>query len=450
MAQEKATTQTAVDEQQNGTLADFAWDDSGDGASFFGQGGEAFEEEDNTNPSSVMKEITSDEDDEEVEEVFKNKTGKPKAPTKKEAQTAKAKQEPEDTEDEDEENAEFNFGDEDDEEVAGDEDDEEDNQPKEKVKEKKTAKTEKVDTKKGAEGGDEDDFTDLALDLKDRGIFQHVEIGENDKVDTDKLYESIDAEVEGRVDEVFEGFFEEAGEEGTALLKHLKAGGTTRDFIQVWGNRSLNIQDFDSDNKKHREQVIAHYLRSTDAEMDDDDIKERIEDLEESGKAKKMADRYFARIQSEEEESKRELAERTKLAQEEKEKNAKAFAKSLTSLIEKTDEVKGFKFSPEDKKALNQLILNPKIKVGKNKYIPEFNYKLGEILKAGTPEAAQRLILLAKLVNTDFDMSDFKVKAKTEVSKEVKSRIKAAKRNVRPSSAGNFNNGKKALADFVD
>lgn len=446
MAQEKSTTQTVADDQQ-GSLANFAWDDSGDGASFFGQGGEAFAEEEDTDTNQVLKEIAGEDEDDDEEEVFKNPTGKPKAPTKKEAQTAKAKQEPEDENDEeDEDDAEFNFGDEDDEEEE--DDDDQDDKPKPKDKKSTKPDTEKV--KKGSASATESTFTDLALDLKDRGILQHVEINEGDEIDADKLYESIDQEVEARVDETFEAFFEEVPEEGKALLKHLKSGGSTTDFIRVYGNKSLNLQDFDSKDKKHREQVIAHYLRTTDPEADEEDITDRIEQLEESGRAAKTAEKYFERIQAQEERAKLELAERTKTAEKEKVENAKSFARFLTNTLDKTEEVKGFKFSSEDRKRLNSLILDPKIKVGKSKYIPEFNFKLGEILKAGTPEAAQKLFLLAKLVDTDFDMSDFKVKAKSEVTKEVKSRIKNAKRNVRPSSAGNHNNGKKALAEFID
>lgn len=448
MAQDKQTTQLASEEQQ-GSLAEFAWDEGT--ASFFGQGGDSsFAEEDNTEASQVVKEITVDDDDDEVEEVFQNKTGKPKAPTKKEAQTAKAKAEPETDDDDEDDDADFSFGneDDDDDEPSGDEDEDEENKPKDKSKDK-PAKSGKEKVQKGAEANEEL-FTDFALDLKDRGIFQHVEIAEDDKIDSDKLYEFVDQEVEGRVDETFEAFFDGIGDEGKDLLKHLRAGGTTRDFVRVYGNTSLNIQDFDAKDKKNREQVIAHYIRTTDSEADEDDISERIEQLEESGKAEKMAEKYFQRIKAQEDRDKVELANRTKAEEQARIDNAKNLAKYLTSSLEKTDEVKGFKFSSEDKKHLNRLLLDPKIKVGKNKYVPEFNFKLGEILKAATPEATQRLFLLAKLVDTDFDMSDFKVKAKTEATREAKSRIKAAKRNVRPSSAGNHNNGKRALAEFID
>lgn len=444
MAQEKTTTQTVADESQ-GALANFSWD-GGNSDSFFGIGGEAGEvaSEDDTDVAQVMKEIGVDDEDEELEEVFKNQTGKPKAPTKKEAATAKAKQEPDGDDDEPTE-PEFNFGGE------GDDDEEEVNED-EPAKDKSKdapAKPPKEKVKPGAEKQDSS-FTDLVLDLKDRGILQHAEVNEGDEVDADGLYEHIDKEVESRVDETFEAFFEEMPEEGKALLKHLKAGGSTADFVSVFGNKSLNIQNFDAEDKKHREQVIAHYLRLTDGELDQDDINDRIEYLEENGKAKKMAEKYFDRIKAQEEQDKAELLQAQQDADKAKADSIKAFTKSLTNILEKTEEVKGFKFSGEDKKRLNKLILNPTIKVGKNKYIPEFNFKLGEILKAQTPEATQKLFLLAKLIDNDFDITDVKVKAKTEATREVKSRIAAAKKNVKPSSAGNFNNGKKALADFID
>ena len=183
--------------------------------------------------------------------------------------------------------------------------------------------------------------------------------------------------------------------------------------------------------------------------MTGEEIEDQIESYENSGRAKKLSERYFNRIQQEEEQERADLLKAQEDARAAKEKKIKAFNKEFSETLNKAEEFKGFKFSAEDKKVIANNILKPSVKVGNNQFIPKFNYQLGEILKAATPEAKQKLILLAKLVETDFDMSDYATKVKTEVVKQARGRLAQAKRGVRPSSSGNISSAK-TLADYID
>lgn len=429
MATETSTTQTA---QDHGSLANFSWD-NGDSESFFGVGGTSTTEEVDEVEEIVtsVKEVAVEEDDDELEDVFKQqspKDTKPKAPTKKEVAEKKAKEEPEERDEED------------DEELGEDAEDFFEQGPKDK-KEKSDKGTEKPTSKSI--------FADLALDLRDRGTFRFAKVEDGAEIDEDQLHDLVDQEVEGRTDETFEAFFEDLGDDGKDFLKFSRDGGSFADFARVYGRETLDIGEFDIEQEDHRKQVITHYLMSMDEDMTQQEALEQFEVLEENGKSKKLSQRYFDKIQQQEAEEKRQLLVAQQEAAQNREKAIKTAQKALTESINSTDEYKGFTFSAEEKKKLSASILKPTIQVGKGKYIPAFNHKLGEILKAQSPEARQKLLLIAKLVESDFDMSDFSAKVVTKKAREVQSRLRTQQQGVRPSSSG-ISSNKKSLAEYID
>lgn len=429
MAAETSTIQSAQDQ---GALASFSWD-NGDSGSFFGVGGgNGTEELDEVEEIvTTVKEVAGEEEDDDLEEVFKQqspKDTKPKAPTKKEAAEKKAKQEPEERDEEDDEELE--------------EDTEDFFEQGSKDKKDKSDKGTEKSTSKSV-------FADLALDLRDRGTFRFAKVEDDAEIDEDRLHDLVDQEVEGRTDETFEAFFEDLGDDGKDFLKFSRDGGNFSDFARVYGRPTLGIEEFDVNEENHRKQVITHYLMSMDDELTQQEAEEQFEVLEENGKSKKLSERYFAKIQQQDAEEKRQLLVAQQEAAQNRDKAVKAFQKTLTESINSTDEYKGFTFSTEEKKKLNNSILKPTIQVGKGKYIPAFNHKLGEILKAQSPEARQKLLLIAKLVESDFDMSDFSAKVVTKKAREVQSRLRTQQQGVRPSSSG-INSNKKSLAEYID
>jgi len=105
--------------------------------------------------------------------------------------------------------------------------------------------------------------------------------------------------------------------------------------------------------------------------------------------------------------------------------------------------VNEFTFTPQDKKELGGYITNPSVKVGKNQFVTAFHKDLQEVIAS---KDKTKLLLLAKLLKTDFDTKDLLKTAKTVVTKETKSKLADIKLNVKTSSS---NKAKKTLADFL-
>lgn len=293
--------------------------------------------------------------------------------------------------------------------------------------------------------GETDDkfYTTLASELKEKGIFQNVEIKEGEEIDEDRFFELQDSEIESRVEETFEAFFEELDDEGKAFLKHKKAGGSTQDFINVYQN-SISIDSINLDEEKEQDFVLSHYMRTIDA-MDEDEISDRIEWLKESGKKKVFAEKYLNKLKDIDTERKTALAESTSKLAKLREESAKKYKEDLDKELNSIESVGNFSFNKVDKKDLLNYITKPSVKVGKNKYVTEFQAELGEIFK-GEGENKKKLLLLAKLVKTQFDVKDLIAETKTKVVRDAKSKLQESRAGVRPSSSGG--SSRKSLSDF--
>ena len=168
--------------------------------------------------------------------------------------------------------------------------------------------------------------------------------------------------------------------------------------------------------------------------------------LKEGGKDKTTAIKYAAKLKEAEESQKEAVSKAAEKAAEKRTEDNKLFNTELNEVLLKTEAVGSFPITKTEQKELGVYLTKPTIKVGKNKYVPSFNADIAKIFKADTPESKQKLILLAKLVKTNFDTKDLVVATETKVTKTAKSKLQEAKQGVRTSSSGL--QSKKSLGDF--
>lgn len=311
-----------------------------------------------------------------------------------------------------------------------------------------TKKEPKKTTKKEEEPEDESKFfTTLAAELKEKGILSTVALPKDKDITEDEFFELHDKEIEARVTEAFEGFFKELDPDAIDFLKFKRSGGKTHEFFAAYTD-TLDIDEFDDTNKAQIEKVIRHYI-STVEDLDGEDLEDRIKYINESGLAKVKAGKWFDKIKAAEKQEKEELTKQVELQAKQREQAAKEFADAFLEVATSTEEVGGFTFTKAEQKELASYVTKPTVKIGKNKFIPEFNKKLGAILKAEKPEDKQKLLVLAKLLKTDFDTSGITIKEKTKVAREAKSKLREAKTGGKSlHSSGVNNRGERSLADF--
>jgi len=288
------------------------------------------------------------------------------------------------------------------------------------------------------EDPDEDSYQSIASKMKEGGIFQNIELPEGE-IEEDKFIELQDLEIESRVDEAFEGFFEELDEDGAAFLKHKKEGGSTSDFFKTYG-QNTGAPTGDLDDEHYQEKVSRYYYSNIEGE-DPEDIDDKIEWLKDSGKLEKYAQKFDQKIKDTDKLQKENLVKATKNASKTAEESKLAFTNSVQETLDKTDQVDNFTFTKERKKSLFPFITKQTVKVGKNKYITGMQSKLGTALR--DPE---KMLLLAHLLENDFNVEAVINNGNTVRTKKLKDDIQRKKTSVRPSSSGRVTK-KRGLAD---
>ncbi len=137
------------------------------------------------------------------------------------------------------------------------------------------------------------------------------------------------------------------------------------------------------------------------------------------------------------------MLEQQKQLKAQAEEKRKETQRIIKESIETTERIKDFEITREDKSTLYNYMTKPVVKVDKNSYLTQMQADLQRVFA----NEDNRLILLAKLLKSDFDITPIKKEAITQETRKVKSRLKGA--TVRPRGEGS-SGGSKALADFFN
>lgn len=272
---------------------------------------------------------------------------------------------------------------------------------------------------------DSDVFTALAVDLATEGIFSNP-LEDGAKLTKEEFFDKFDEEVDARVEETITAWNNDMKNDPDAIafLKFKREGGNTADFFKAYAQAPSNIlpKDLDLEEDKNQKKVAKLYLTTVEG-LDDSDASDRIEWLEEKGKLKENSEKWHTKMLEAEVKTKEDLVKNQAAAVKTAKENADKFRDNLQKSLSELDKVGKFTITPKDKKTLVELITKPTVKIGDNRYVSQFQAKMAEIQKS--PE---KLLLLAKLVTSDFDTTDLVTDINTEVVRHTKSRLVETKK----------------------
>jgi hypothetical protein len=323
---------------------------------------------------------------------------------------------------------------------------------KSKVKEADENGPEKLDSAKDESNEEVDDFfdeeeikakeldskwSDIYKELKTKGVLS-IDVDDSEEIDYNKFVEIQEEEIETRLDEAIQDFMNELDDDAKAFLKFKREGGSTSEFFQMYQELSEVPEPITGDIKS-QERFLEYYYKNYE-DLDDDDIEDKIEWLKESGKLSKYAAKFHEQIKEGYEEQKEKLVEVQKQNALRQEEQKKVLIKDLKNLIDSNSSIKDWTLTQKDKKELHGYMTKPAIKLQNSQYLTQFQNDLQEVFKN-----KEKMILLAKLISSDFDITDVKEKAKTEVIKDARNKINNQKSNIINSTKGSRNKG---LADY--
>lgn len=282
-------------------------------------------------------------------------------------------------------------------------------------------------------------FTTLAKVLQEKGVFQNVEIKEDDQIDGEKLVELNDMEIESRVEETFQSFFEEMDEDGIAFLKFKKAGGDTRVFLNAYA-QSMELPTSDLTTEDGQEKMLRYYYKHIE-NLDDEDVDDRIEWAKDGKKLEKLATKYADTVSRIEQQKRDALLQQAQEAEERAKENRKVFKETLEETLATVKEVNDVPFTKEDKGLIDYLT-KPVVKIGKNKYITGMQ---ADIQKIWQEADRKQLLLLAKFVKGGMKLDVVKQKGAKEKVTEIRKKV-FEERDTRTVRSGGTKG--KGLADY--
>ena len=298
------------------------------------------------------------------------------------------------------------------------------------------------DEKPKREGTENPNFyTDVYKDLKESGIFKHVEIDEDEELDADRLYELQQEEIETEVGARLQSWAtDDLDEDAQAFIKFKIQGGNTADFFKVY-RESTQITLGDIESEDYQDELIRYQLQKEG--WDKDEIEDRLEYLTESNKKSKFAEKYFTKLEQEIETQKQNLTKQAEKQKQTTRLQEEEFKNSIKETLDSNTEIKGLKISDKDKGTILNFLTKKDQKIDNNTSITGFQRKLSEVFKD-----PNKIVLLAKLVNDDFDFSQLEKSSVTKKTKEVKRNIEN-RQSMRPSGSGS-SSGANSLASLFD
>lgn len=295
------------------------------------------------------------------------------------------------------------------------------------------------DDESSDEVGDEDAddatvYRSLANDLKTNGIITS-DFTEEEITDGESFLEVFEKEVNSRLEEEVKNYAEGFDDDGRAYLEYIKNGGTTVDFVKLFvGHAELPVESVDTSEKQ--EAFLRYYLKTIEGDSDED-AEDQIEVLKESNKLEKRANAAFKKVNGQLEAVKNEKLKQQAEFVKADEKRKTDFVVKLSETVKDKKSIGDFDLSNTDKKGLVEFIAKATVNVGGRK-VTAMQAKLNEIYQ--NPE---KLIILAKLVKSDFDLTDVIKKTETKVVKKSLKVISDTKKGVQKRSSG------KMLADLM-
>ena len=283
-------------------------------------------------------------------------------------------------------------------------------------------------------------YEDVYKDLKEAGIFKHVELEDGEELDADRLYELQQEEIEAEVTSRLDAWAsQELDEDAKAFIKFKIQGGDTSEFFKTYQSTS-EITLGDIEDEDYQDSLIRYQLQKEG--WDRDEIEDRLEFLTESNKKSKFAERYHDRLIKEQEKEKQALVKQAEEQKARARQQEEQFKTSIKETLDTNKEINGIKFSDKDKNGLINF-LTKKEKLEDGRVITGFQRKLSESFSD-----PKKIALLAKILNDDFDFSSFEKSAITKKTKEIKRNIEQ-RQSMRPSGSGS-SSGANSLASLFD
>lgn len=311
---------------------------------------------------------------------------------------------------------------------SGEEDNEED-EDENKQKNPQTASTSKPTNLKALEF------------LKEKGLVK-FEVEDGKTLTEEEAEGLIEDSWEAGIEEALDQEIKELPEEVKNLIKYATKGGNVGELLSKMVTYATSPINKNSDISLETTQIAAITADLRSQDFDQEYIDTQIEFLKDSGKLATIGEKAYNKIVAAQEKEIQQEVQNKKAEVENNKIKAREYKLKVTNHVNSLTEVGGLPLSKEDKKILPIYISEPTVELKDGRFVSELQ---ADIFKAMSDP--NKIVLLAKLVKSDFDFSAVVRRGVTQQSNEVKKVIQNADKTALKSSETVRNVSKKSLAD---
>lgn len=284
--------------------------------------------------------------------------------------------------------------------------------------------------------------TGVANFLKEKG-FIDFELEEGEELDEAGAEQLIEDAFDDSVEQRLEQTIASLPDSVKNLVKFAAKGGDVDEYLASVSKTSSEgvSKNLDMTKESNQEKFMRYKLAQEG--NDEEYIDFQIETMKDSGKLESLSSKAFGAWKKTQDTKDQELVTAQKERVEAAKKTALTFKRDITKHVSEVKDINGLKFSRQDARELPDYITNATEQVNGKQTTP-FYKELSEALKD-----KDKVLVMAKLLKSNFSFKDIEKAAATKVAKEVKNNIQRQQENKNLGTAGGGSQAKR-LADYFN
>jgi len=281
--------------------------------------------------------------------------------------------------------------------------------------------------------------------LKEKGLVDY-ELEEGKELSEEEAEHLLEDSWEKALELEVEATIKDLPQDIKDLVKFASKGGNVGELLGKMIQHATSGITKDSDIDNEDVQVLAVTMDLKSQGYDQEYIDSQIEFLKEKDKLEGIAKKSYDKIIANQESETAGQVERQKDIADNRKKQAREYKTNITSHINSLSETGGLPLSKQDKTTLPTYISEPNVELQDGRYVSEMQADLFKVMAD-----KDKIVLLAKLLKTDFDFSAIERKKQTQAARGVREAVERVDRKeLSNSESGDHRSNKKALWDMLE
>lgn len=306
--------------------------------------------------------------------------------------------------------------------------------PKKKTPAPVEEEEEEVNLENDEEEGEENYFEVFANGLAKAGMLnidENEDIEWNEKTFLAKMNETIEDKAWNQLEQLAT---ETYGEAGVQMIEDIFINKVpVQEYLQMFSNEQI-VENVDLGVEANQERVFRLYLAKTG--MDEDEIQDQLNYARDNDRLEAYSQKYHGKLVEKMQQERAILAQeseaRVQVMRQKEEEREQLYADVLDGAIA-SGSIEGYPLNEQAANELFDFVLSKPHVLPNGQRISEFEYKLARMRQ----EDPSKFLAVAKLVQSNLDLSPVKRKAVTEETNSLFNNLKTKSKKSSPSNKTN-------------